>query len=345
MNFYDMMFGRDCKKQETCSTATVEDETPRVRTSTNYWTWIFDKDDITSPVNETIAEHRKHCKAKPGNCPFEKKIENGGNEASKPKVQNEEMLSVGSTGNEKDGNEEKASRKKKMLDSINRWGVSKSAKEAEDKINKFIRDNNLSLKLIEMKQKMAVEKKKFYDAVAEITDKQTTATEMYQKLKGLGVLSFVRNPSNRVTVPMAGEELLTKEYGLQGDFDNDEKRTGQFEKKNWELTEKSQEDKSALQKFARRSEADKLVLNSKINDFGGGKIPLWKALIRAHEEGWVIGDLSKSEVLFDPNSPGDYLVVPTGSTEYANAIGIGREGIISQVILKATKAKKEFEGR
>ena len=28
-----------------------------------------------SPKNETLAEHKKHCKAKPGNCPFERKLE------------------------------------------------------------------------------------------------------------------------------------------------------------------------------------------------------------------------------------------------------------------------------
>ena len=36
-------------------------------------TYVEDSDADKHPKNETLAEHKLHCKAKPGNCPFEKR--------------------------------------------------------------------------------------------------------------------------------------------------------------------------------------------------------------------------------------------------------------------------------
>lgn len=40
----------------------------------NFFSWLFAQDSSDGPKNESLADHLKHCEAKPGNCPFEKKV-------------------------------------------------------------------------------------------------------------------------------------------------------------------------------------------------------------------------------------------------------------------------------
>jgi len=54
----------------------------------SFFSWVLDAD--RRPLHETLAEHREHCRAQPGNCPFEK--------AAARSAENEDTVSGTSAG-------------------------------------------------------------------------------------------------------------------------------------------------------------------------------------------------------------------------------------------------------
>ena len=338
MDYYTWLYGKSIKKQEPKDVLVNDEDCIERQSVDNFYSWIFDGHD--KPVNETLAEHREHCEAEQGNCPFEKKI-NKQNES-------EEVVSV----NPSDGNP-KFKRLNQIIDRINKWGASKSEEDAVEKLNGYLRDNSFSLKAVEAHKLFAFDRTPYYVVKAELQPnpdiKQRKWTwrgspeEVYMEdvSRAFGDAGYkCKTHGLSLLVSMPSDKLLKHNVDLNVPKTADEKRTEGLAKKEWSLSEKSKKDIATLQQFARESELSKVHLNAKINDFGGGKIPVWKALIRAHEEGWAIGEMQMSEVLFNENNPSEYLLVPKETTTYARALGMNSHGKIPRYILKATKGEQ-----
>lgn len=337
MDYYTWLYGNSIKKQEPKDVLVDDEDCIERQSVDNFYSWIFDAHD--KPVNETIAEHREHCEAEPGNCPFEKKI-NKQNE-------NEEVVSVNPSDDSP-----KFKRLNQIIDRINKWGASKSEEDAVEKLNGYLRDNSFSLKAVEAHKLFAFDRTPYYIVKAVMegdfgydpktgTWKSPDEEYMAEVSRTVGKDGYkCRIQGQSLLVTMPSDKLLKHNVDLNVPKTADEKRTEGLPKKEWSPSEKSKKDIATLQQFARESELSKVHLNAKINDFGGGKIPVWKALIRAHEEGWSIGEMQMSEVLFNENNPSEYLLVPKETTTYARALGMNSHGKIPRYILKATKGEQ-----
>lgn len=338
MNFYNWLFGEDIMRHDADkATATACDAgCKELHSGMNYYTWMFDERGHDAPANETIAEHREHCKAKPGNCPFEKKIKTKENESEELAVKGEKKADK--------RDDDFSVKNERLVRSINKWGTSKSEEEAVGKFKSFVKDKGFNLDVTGVIQKFAENGTSYYSVTFEERGQGGDGQGFVKAFKDAGY-SCMRSgkaygkASYHVSMP--GDKLLEPMVGLGISKSADDKRTEERKGKVWALSEKSQKDKDTLVEYAKKGGIHKVLLNSQINDFGGKKIPVWKALIRAHEEGWAVGELNKSEVLFDMNNPSDYLLVPKGASEYANAIGMKNEGKMTQTILRGTKVSDQ----